>query len=643
MSDFNENNQWGPPQGEDPFAQQSAADGASASYYESPKKKKKHTWIFVLLGVLVLIGGAACLVMFIPSLRNRFELITLSPEKYYQKVEKRNLDEMFDEAEELEVDIKDQTVHVTGSVKAGSLMEQLVSQAYTVYTEGEMAAENSPGMKLEELSASVDATKNGDAYAFQVGVDYGQSHLVDVKLLKDEEDNFYLQIPELSEATLKFNLLQVLESYAMNMGAGELSDAALQEQLSQVETQFSQVMEQLANAKIDTELLKKITRHYSELVVEEFSEVSREKNVTLTCDGMSQSVTTITISLTSQDLLQILKDVIFEMQKDDDMYQFIYGIYPVTQAQYDSVLGLLAMGLSQTDISDTNMKVNLIVYVDMNGEIIGRGLQIPSSNGDVVFKRYSLTDENRTGEYAYFEAPGGMLECHGILTGDNGKQSGNISVDGLAEGKQIHAADISFTDVSSEGDKNASGNIMVSIYMDSFTEEPMPEEFGNLSPVLKYAISFETTESKSDVTYSFGIGEEANFISCHVGAEITNAEAISYPTENIYSIDQMEEYLAGMNTEEFLKDILDAFGIDAEVFNQEPVVIEESDTQMPEAESNEDANSLFQEETDQAIPNEESEVQIPEDEDLAALLQQNNEESDDFSLEEIGGAAGTVE
>ena len=52
---------------------------------------------------------------------------------------------------------------------------------------------------------------------------------------------------------------------------------------------------------------------------------------------------------------------------------------------------------------------------------------------------------------------------------------------------------------------------------------------------------------------------------------------------------------------------------------------------------------LEKEETDQAIPNEESEVQIPEDEDLAALLQQSNEESDDFSLEEIGGAAGTVE
>lgn len=556
MSDYNDNSQWEFQQQsgiQQPGTQQPYGE-AAAAYYDG-KKKKGHKWIFVLAGILLVIGGVAGLVMFVPSLRNRFELVTLSPESYYRKVEKRNLDRLYEEAEQQTVTVDDQTVHVTGRLEAGPLVAQLVEQACE---RGEISSQ----FELQELETDVTATKKGDEFEVAAAVTYGSQSLFGIRMLKDAKDSFYIQIPELNQATLRFTIPELLEVYA----AGQMGDTAAgnQEQLTAVEEKLSQAMEQLKNAKLDTSLLKKISKRYSERIIEEFSDITREKNVTIACDELTQKVTTLTISLTNSDLLQIMKDLLLELQKDEEVYQLVYGIYPVTQAQYDAVLSLMMMALSQTQIPDTNIQVNLIVYVDMNGRVIGRGLQVPSSEGDVVCKGYTLTDGDRTGEYLGFETVDGKLEVHGVLTEDGKGKSGNIAVDGLWNKEEVHAADIDVQEVSLSEDGTGSGKVLVSFYVDAFTQDPMPEELGDLAPIIRYAISFDAQKDASELTQTLGIDKEGNCILSHVAVKLTAPEQIQYPTENICTPDRIEEYLENTDTQACYRKIMDAFGLEAE-------------------------------------------------------------------------------
>lgn len=561
MSDYNDNSQWEfqqqpgvqQPGMQQPGMQQPYGD-AAASYYDG-KKKKGHKWVIALAAIVLVIGGVAGMVMFVPSLRNRFELVTLSPESYYRKVEKRNLERLYEEAEQRKVTVEDQTVRMTGRVEAGPLAAQLVEQACE---RGEISSQ----FELQELETDVTATKKGDEFEVAAGVSYGSQSLFSVRMLKDDTDCFYIQLPELNQATLKFTVPELLEAYAAGQ-TGE-TDTGNQEQLAAAEEKLSQVMEQLKNAKLDTSLLKKISKRYSERIIEEFSDITREKNVTIACDELTQKVTTLTISLTNSDLLQITKELLLELQKDEEVYQLVYGIYPVTQAQYDAVLSLMMMALSQTQIPDTNIQVNLIVYVDMNGEIIGRGLQVPSSEGDVICKGYTLTDGDRTGEYLGFETVDGKLEFHGVLTEDGKGKSGTIAVDGLWNKETIHAADIDVSELSLSEDGTGSGKMLVSFYVDAFTQEPMPEELGDLLPVIRYAVSFDAQKDASELTQTLGIDKEGNCILSHVGVKLTAPEPIQYPTENICTPDRLEEYLENTDTQACYRKIMDAFGLEAE-------------------------------------------------------------------------------
>lgn len=531
--------------------------------YSVDQKKKTPVWLFVLIGFVVIAGGCAALVAFVPSLRNSFDLLTMSPASYYSKVETgnmdRNIDKFTDDLKEssLKSD-KDQSMDFNETVAYGDLFQKMLT-----------SDSDESDFTLKEIGVSGKLNKKAKRMGMNTTITYGGNKLSNLDIYSDENNVIYVRIPEISESYVSFSLNDIIKSLIAKGSGNAVIDGSA--------NAAEDALNNFSNSEVDYELLNAILKRYSKLIITYMDEVSTEKNVVLSDNYLNTKTTKVTVSLSEKDAYEIVMAVMEEIQTDAELYDFINKIYPITQAQYDSSVSLALKELKETDTADLSEDKNfqMVVWVNMSGKIIGRGFYYEGSSltwHKIIAKtNASIKAELHIAGDSGSEDTSLLLE--GLLKYDNKSFSGNLALSLTSDNENIDLGEVVLNNYryvsATDYDLDMSIIIKKSAIEAMSGGDGLPEEFsGDLQLNIKSGIN----NNQMSVDYSYGIGSPDNLIKMHMDASLLEAEDVILPSESYRLPEDLEKYLDTVKPEEFIRNIGKAFDVPDDQIEQ---VIEE--------------------------------------------------------------------
>lgn len=526
----------------------------SYAVYSVDQKKKTPVWLFVLIGFVVIAGGCAALVAFVPSLRNSFDLLTMSPASYYSKVETgnmdRNIDKFTDDMKEsaLKSD-KDQSMDFNETVAYGDLLQKMLS-----------SGSDESSFTLKEIGVSGKLNKKAKRMGMNTTITYGGNKLSNLDIYTDENKVIYARIPEISESYVSFSLNDIVKSL---MGLTKDSgNAVIDDSVNAAED----VLNNFSNSEVDYELLNAILKHYSKLIITHMDEVATEKNVVLSDNYLNAKTTKVTVSLSEKDAYEIVMAVMEEIQTDTELYNFINKIYPITQAQYDSSVSLALKELKETDTADLSedKSFQMVVWVNMSGKIIGRGFYYEGTS----LTWHRIIDKTNASIKAELHIAGDSgsedtsLLLEGLLKYNNKSFSGNLALSLTSDNENVDLGEVVLNNYryvsATDYDLDMSIIIKKSAIEAMSGGSGLPEEFsGDIQLNIKSGIN----NNQMNVDYSYGIGSPDNLIKMHMDASLLEAEDVILPSESYRLPEDLEKYLDTVKPEEFIRNIGKAFDV----------------------------------------------------------------------------------
>ncbi len=354
---------------------------------KAPKSRKK---LFVTIGsvaaaAVVLVGGAFALKL--PAkISNFFHKTVSSPEKYYQYVEKENAQELAGSAGSLyqslvldSADLFDSTSNVSVTLALGEGFSDLLAMA-----------EDAVGEDLSWLkSISMDGsfTINGNQFALDLSQGLNKKSLLSLAAVLDlKEGAAYVQIPELSDTYLGVDLGD------MDVPADEFLDL-----WEDFRDQYTETIKALPGR----DKIEKLVGNYVKIISACVDDADK-RSATLKVEGVSQKCTALEIEVTPQLLGDMLEAVLEEVKDDSDLEDIIVETVDALGGDgdeaYDEFLRemeYLSDNLGDFgDYDEDEGTILLTLYVDGDGDVIGRLLEIESEEDDIAATLAMLTAED---------------------------------------------------------------------------------------------------------------------------------------------------------------------------------------------------------------------------------------------------------
>lgn len=373
--------------------------------------------------VVPVVTAAAVLVVAVGSFAvartNFFRSRFSSPKDYYRSVEQAYIDrytERLDRMSESASDGRSVTMDVTLE-EAGLALLGIGGYSSQAAVDG-----------LNDLEIRIQSGEKGGLLGMDAGLyssDGGRLISANAVLDSDSEE-LYLQVPELSSGYM------LMDSDAFNdMGIQSVSD--------------------MAETSGNIEDLSAIISTYTEVMLDYTTDVERE-NTSVSAGGIEQDAILLDVSVSGNQLRDMALDICKTMKEDENLEKYIiyFGDYMslVNQAQYGSYYADTYGGSYSYDVFveeldrmidsleeegvDKSAELEMKVWVDKSGEIIGRDVSASNQSGSWQLFR-SLRTEN-DGEYAYELSFGDTQDEYGeyFLLEGNGTER-----NGLADGNFI--------------------------------------------------------------------------------------------------------------------------------------------------------------------------------------------------------------
>ena len=338
-------------------------------------RKKAPKWIFAVAGIAAAAVITIVILLQVPSISNAFSLITMSPAKYYAKVEKQNMNPGINAISEIYG--KTMSYYIDGSdkteeVKAGAKVDLKLNVNPTFAA---MAGLEEYKDALQNIEANSSVFVNNGKIKSIMELLYNNNKLGTLTYFMDTANNSMLmKIDELSDAYLSVNPGSVSSS---------LNNPALNME--------EQIASQLKDFPLTEEMLNKLLKRYINVIVDNLTQVTLEKNKELTIDPISGKCTEIKISISNDDIKKVAIAVLNKAADDKDLKDLVSKLGNITDSQYTAVIAAGKAAVDSYIPAGNSNPVIMTVYVDNSGKIIGRSFDI-TSGAETVSIGYNYVD-----------------------------------------------------------------------------------------------------------------------------------------------------------------------------------------------------------------------------------------------------------
>lgn len=368
------------------------------------EKKGIKKVVTAVITIVILLGIGASAFAFQNTIRNTYALMTKSPAAYYSYIEKNELNTITDGLKTMGKKQTNISEHVSADIsfnhdKVDSLLKQYAQI-------GLSDIESNLGIKLSNLGIDVDVSKQ-DKYIYEKGsLKLNNVDLITTEVFMDSlKKEILYKFPELSPAYL-----------SLTAESDDSSAAAS----SAIATEFS-----------DTAKLSDFITRYSNIVIDQAKQVSLKKNVKLVNGDNSVKCNKLIITLKNKDMQKITAEVLEEAKNDEYIAKMLPAL-KITKGQFIDSIDEVIADISKDDtlLKYTSIKMN--VYVDSQGNIIGRDLITTEKEKSNKLFSYALFNKKNKCEYTIAfndETSGTNIEVSGESTENKGVSDGKISLD----------------------------------------------------------------------------------------------------------------------------------------------------------------------------------------------------------------------
>lgn len=512
-----------------------------------PKKngKKIAAIIAAVLVVALIAVGATAHAQITNFVKRTFS----SPASYYNYVEKKNLKtgrknlvENYKKYEET-VNGKDSSKSATYKLELGDSAKTMLSMIGIDFSAFE-SAEISTVAQLKDKT-TINQTKillNGnDAVTANIYADMNAKE-------------YYLQIPELSDAYLSLSSILQTPSQSSEMTA-----------MQDILFSFGEYIPTSGQ-------MEALYTTYTDLVVDKLSKVEKSSN-TLEVDGISQKCTVLKVTVTGKEFYDIAKTFLDAAKKDENIKSIIEkidkkveteSIYEDFQNMIDSLTTSIEADKDRMETSDANMVMD--VYVNNSGDIVGRTITFTSADGEIFNITSHMPESGSKFGYKMSVASGDTtyFSITGNGTRKGGKMSGEFSVS-LDESLNPSTAVI------------ASMQDIVTVKIKDLDEDKLEDGYLNGTITLQcnavaalstYALEIKASGDKKQSTFAMSVlCADDNLATISMEIKDAKAPSVEKPkdSDTIYDISSdsdMEAFTNSIDLEAFLQDIQTKSGID---------------------------------------------------------------------------------
>ena len=487
-------------------------DFTNTTISSAPVKKSKAPIIAgcAVGGVAVAGIAAACIFKFVPSANNWLALKTQEPEEYFANVEKEYFEEnatkvgdSFKKAaavyessavsfdfENFELPETATTIAVGATMDADTLIDAINSvEEGAIDTSSEDATMMMTMLSsFESIELSGDVISNGKGL-LQTTAKLGlnDSTVLDADVIIDTKDySVYVAVPTLSKTYLKYTIPEE--------DVNELKESLNNEDVQAEYAEILAMQEEMVTALSDN--MTAILTTYSNLIIDSVKDVEIDEKGELTIAGNDFKVTEMTATITADDAMGIMKEILEEAKNDENIIEVVEQA-DVDKEAYAEMIDEALASLEDADAGEGECE--LVSWATKKGELIGHKL-VFESEGEKVEMGYAVIEDKNTYASTW-------------ITADDGE----ITLDLATEGKNNENGTITFKVDVEETDLTVTAQ-----YTDY---KVVDEEKGLVNFNAKITTDYSELED-----YALTLKSECEDNSCKmtVGFEYKDKEAFSY-------------------------------------------------------------------------------------------------------------------
>lgn len=426
-------------------------DGAFCAA-EPPKKKKSAGKIVGYTAAALLVVALLLVGVFFPYISNFVAKATMSPEKYMQRVLRNNAQSgssaialSYDTlvgtywAEE-EVDEEELDYSVSRELTAS--LE--VSDTAIKMDEGLNGTDNSWLNGLYANAVISTAGKGSiDKRALDLTLGRDDTEVVRVSIVNDAENgDGYISVPSYND-----KYLHIKDG---NIFAGL-------EEVSETEAEVSTLPSEKPEFLPDTDTFYYMLIRYSNALINAIDEAEKSNEV-LEVGELSKKLTVLETKIASDDMAQMLKNVLEELKNDEDMKALMEGFYEYMgeEFSYDDMCDDLEKYIAELEEDEDEDEIVLKIWVDGKGDITAWDLSLGES---MSLRIAAVSKGNAFAAEASIEAE----EMHLSASVDGEVKDNILTANAAISGKDggLINIEVSDCDVRKFGTPYAEGKIVI--------------------------------------------------------------------------------------------------------------------------------------------------------------------------------------
>lgn len=417
---------------------QETFDATNTTISAAPVKKSKAPIIAgcAIGGVAVAGIAAACVFKFVPSANNWLALKTQEPEEYFANVEKEYFEEnaskvgeSFKKAatvyessasslnfEDFKLPETAATIAVGATMDADAVIDAINSiEEDAIDTEdSDTAVVVSMLSSFKSIEISGDVISNGKGLVQTTAkIGLNNSTVVDADVIIDtQEYSVYIAVPTLSSTYLKYTVPEEV--------IDQLKESIESEEFKAEYAEIMAMQEDLIKALSDN--MTDILTTYSNVVVDGIKDVELDEKGELTVAGNDFNVTEMTATITADDAMGIIKDILEEAKNDDNIIE-IAETAEVDKETYKEAIDELLDSLDEAEAGEGECK--LVSWATKKGELIGHKVVIENEDQEVEVG-YAIIEDKNTYASMWIAADDGEITFDMATEGDN-NENGTIT------------------------------------------------------------------------------------------------------------------------------------------------------------------------------------------------------------------------
>ena len=351
-------------------------------------RNKNHTLLITLLLCIILLTIIiATAIIKIPFLANQFGLAVLSPSSYYTRIEEANATAGIDFISEAYSNL----LSFCNSPNPDDTFQKIDLSL----TSDNTATNKIPSISFNRLEAKIETTSNAQKRKTSIQLFANDAPLTTLNGYYDYANpNFFLQIPELSNAFIMIPSHLVEANHSSSVSRSLLEGPATTERLQNIFT-----------SSLSEKNLNKLLKRYTKILSNEMSSVNNitlAKNQTLTSNGVKEKATKITLQISKQEMYGILKNILKSAKNDEDLMRLCNDLGICPEDSYKATIEMIitVLAIIEGKENNDNTMLEMTLWVNKNGVIIRREVTL-FDNSTLNFG-YRIYPKDNSIEFEYW-------------------------------------------------------------------------------------------------------------------------------------------------------------------------------------------------------------------------------------------------